>query len=93
MIKNRKKPKAARVESELSRAMEIDSFVNGADQPRKEPLDKNAPRNYKKIALPFNKYEFEVLTKYAEMTNRSKSDFLRVSLLSMAARIETVQNT
>lgn len=47
-------------------------------------VDKEAPRDYKAIRVPFNQYEYETLEKLCQQTNRSKLNMIRHALLIYA---------
>lgn len=64
----------------------IEAFAAGADRERIEKLDTEAPRNYKKINVPFNEYEFNQLERAALKMGRSKLDYIRRSMLEQAKR-------
>jgi uncharacterized protein YpuA (DUF1002 family) len=64
----------------------IAAFAAGADREKIEKLDTEAPRNYKKINVPFNEYEFNQLERAALKMGRSKLDYIRRSMLEQAKR-------
>ena len=47
-------------------------------------VDPNAPRDYKKINVPFNEYEYHRLEKAADKSGRSKLNFIRRAILKAA---------
>jgi hypothetical protein len=68
-------------ETPTTDADRIEAFANQADGGEAKKPDPNAPRNYKKINVPFNEYEFEMLEEAAEKTGRSKLNFIRWAIL------------
>lgn len=71
-------------ETSMSEEDRIEAFANQADGAESKTLDPNAPRNFKKINVPFNEYEFELLETAAEKTGRSKLNFIRWAILNAA---------
>lgn len=69
----------------------IEAFAAGADDlGAVSPLvNKDAARDYKAIRVPFNQYEYEVLEKLCQQTNRSKLNMIRHALLTYAQRDAT----
>ena len=53
----------------------ISDFIDSADNVEK--LNPNAKRDYKKITVPFNQYEYELLDKLATKHGRTKLNFIR----------------
>jgi hypothetical protein len=47
-------------------------------------LNKNAKRDYNAIRVPFNEYEYNELTKGAELSGRSKLNFIRLAILNQS---------
>ncbi|WP_228257518.1 hypothetical protein [Marinobacter sp. NP-4(2019)] len=54
----------------------IEAFANQADGGEAMKADPNAPRDYKKINVPFNEYEYEILEEASEeQGDRSRTFF------------------
>jgi hypothetical protein len=64
-------------------AKQIEDFAAGADGGA-ATLDPAAKRDHKGISMPFNEYEFDLLTKAAAASGRSKLGFIRWAMLEMA---------
>ncbi len=64
-------------ETTSTESRRIEEFANQADGGGRENVNENAPRNYKKINVPFNQYEFERLEEAAEKAGRAKLNFIR----------------
>lgn len=64
----------------------IEEFAAVADgvKTAERQVDKEAPRDYKAIRVPFNQYEYETLEKLCQQTNRSKLNMIRHALLIYA---------
>jgi hypothetical protein len=62
----------------------IEAFANQADGGEVKKADPNAPRDYKKINVPFNEYEYAILEEASDRTGRSKLNFLRWAMLKAA---------
>ena len=71
-------------ETPTTDADRIEAFANQADGGEAMKADPNAPRDYKKINVPFNEYEYEILEEASERTGRSKSNFLRWAMIKAA---------
>jgi hypothetical protein len=63
-----------------------DDFINSADRIEIESysLDPNAKRNYKKINVPFNEYEYNLLNDTAQKLGRTKLNFIRWAISEMS---------
>lgn len=63
-------------------------FINSADNVNIsiEEIDQNAKRDYKKINVPFNQYEYSILEKAAKETGRTKLNFIRWAILETAQK-------
>jgi len=64
----------------------IERFASGADGAPTQNLEPSAPRNYKKINVPFNEYEFHKLEEAAARAGRSKLNYLRWAMLEQTKR-------
>ena len=65
----------------------LDTFIEGAQTQTKQAvsnpsdnLDPNAPRKYKGVAIPFNKYEFDRLDAAVVASGMGKNAFIREAL-------------
>ena len=71
---------------------QIEAFASGAEggkpETQKENLDPNQPRKFKTISVPFNEYEYKQLLKGAELTGRTKLNFMRHAMLSLAKALQ-----
>lgn len=47
-------------------------------------LDKNAKRDFNAIRVPFNEYEYNELIKGADISGRSKLNFIRTAILNQS---------
>jgi hypothetical protein len=69
-------------------AEQIEAFAAGVDgiNLNNNPiaLDPNAPRKFKTISVPFNEYEYDQLLKGANLAGRSKLNFMRYAMLTLA---------
>lgn len=65
---------------------QIETFAAGADGAPTRNLEHSAPRNYKRINVPFNEYEFQKLEEAAQHAGRSKLNYLRWAMLEQARR-------
>lgn len=73
----------------------INDFISSADSEPKEieetqekKLDKNAKRDFNAVKVPFNEYEYLNLEFAAEMTGRSKLNFIRYAILKEAENLK-----
>jgi hypothetical protein len=64
----------------------VEQFIAAADGAPTRNLEPSAPRNHKKINVPFNEYEFQQLEEAAVRAGRSKLNFLRWAMLEQARR-------
>ena len=74
----------------------IEAFAAGADEnppppaavnpapTDTPPVDRQAPRNYKAIRVPFNAYEYGRLEALARRTGRTKLNAIRWAILKLA---------
>lgn len=58
------------------------SFINGADEDQ-AVLDAAAKREFKKINVPFNEFEYRELERLAKKLNRSKLNLIRFAILEL----------
>lgn len=59
----------------------------GEYRPRPSSRDPKAPRKYKTMTIPFNRFEFETLEAAADKAGRAKMDFMRRAMLEYARRV------
>lgn len=59
----------------------VKDFVAGAADEDMRVKDPNAPRNHKKLTIPFNEFEWDLLEKGCELTRRSKFGLIREALI------------
>ena len=85
MVKRREiKPNQPAIKKEEPTAAQVEAFANMADGETKEiVLDKNAPRKFKTISVPFNEYEYEELLKGVNLSGRTKLNFIRYAMLKL----------
>lgn len=74
----RRQPKSSEINKE------IEAFAAGADNTEEQKLDPNAKRDYKSLGIHFNEFEWTALEKASEKSGRSKLNFLRHSMLTLA---------
>ncbi len=71
---------------------QIENFASGVDGGNTEltekNLDKNAPRKFKTISVPFNEYEYEELLKGINLGGRSKLNFVRYAMLKLSKDLQ-----
>ena len=48
-----------------------------------------AKRDYKAVRVPFNRYEYEQLVQGAELTGRSKLNFIRFAILRYSKELQS----
>ena len=65
----------------------IESFGNEADGTT-PPLNPSAKRDFKSIRVPFNEYEYKQLVKGAELSGRSKLNFMRFAMLKLTIELK-----
>jgi hypothetical protein len=90
MVK-RREPKISPLAAERKEptAAEVEAFANKADGVSTEiVLDKNAPRKFKTMTLPFNEYEYEELLKGVNLSDRTKLNFVRYAMLKLAKELQ-----
>jgi len=77
-------------------AEQIEAFADGVDGESNNPtiriLDQNEPRKFKTMSVPFNEYEYDQLLKGAKLTGRSKLNFMRHAMLTMAKELQEEDN-
>ena len=66
----------------------LERFAAGAETKDQPTLNPNAPRDFKAVRLPFNQYEWTRLESACQKTGRSKLNFLRRAMLSLADAVE-----
>ena len=66
----------------------LERFAAGAEAVDVQTLDQNAPRDFKAVRLPFNEYEWSRLEAACQKTGRSKLNFLRRAMLTLADEVE-----
>ena len=79
------KPRQAAA-TNIDREKQVEQFAAAADGAPTQNLEPSAPRNHKKINVPFNEYEFQQLEEAAARTGRSKLNYLRWAMLEQAKR-------
>lgn len=66
-------------------AAQVEAFASGADQqPAAAKPDPDATHDFKGIRVGFNEYEYRILEEASRRTGRSKLNFIRHAVLSMA---------
>ena len=71
----------------LTKDKAIEQFGNQADGATPQ-LDPNAKHDFKSIRVSFNEFEYEKLVKAAELSGRSKVNFIRYAMLKIGAEEE-----
>ena len=67
---------------------QIEAFAAGAEAaPTTQTLDPSAPRNFKALKLGLNEYEYQMLEAASRKTGRSKLNFIRHAVLTMAEKV------
>ncbi len=73
-------------------AEQIEAFAAGVDGESNNPtvrfFDKNAPRKFKTISVPFNEYEYEQLLEGINLSGRTKLNFIRYAMLKLAKEMQ-----
>lgn len=69
----------------------IEEFGASADDSQTQDSVKpiRAKRDYKAVRIPFNRYEYEQLVQGAELTGRSKLNFIRYAILRYAKELQS----
>lgn len=68
---------------------QVEAFAAGAEQVSSQPqLDPNANRDYKGIRVGLNEYEYRILEEASRRTGRSKLNYIRYAILSMAKQLD-----
>lgn len=68
---------------------QVEAFAAGADQQDTPPKpDPEANRDFKGIRVGFNEYEYRILEEASRRTGRSKLNFIRHAVLTMAKQLE-----
>lgn len=68
---------------------QVEAFAAGADQQDTPPqLDPEANRDFKGIRVGFNEYEYRILEEASRRTGRSKLNYIRHAVLTMAKQLE-----
>ncbi len=88
----KKRSVAAAPASEKATEEAIRAFAEGADKDPdyKAKMDPSAPRNGSGIPatnLPFNAYEWDLLTRACEKTSRTKKNFIRMAMIEKAKEV------
>ena len=67
-------------------AAQVEAFASGADQQPAAAAkpDPDATHDFKGIRVGFNEYEYRILEEASRRTGRSKLNFIRHAVLSMA---------
>jgi hypothetical protein len=87
MVKQRTKPPVGAPSQQ-----DLNNFVSGA-QANEQPFnplensDPKAPRKYKAVAIPFNKYEFDRLDAAVHSAGMGKNEFIRAALEAACKKI------
>lgn len=70
---------------------QIEAFAAGAEAaPQVEQtIDPTAPRNFKALKLGLNEYEYQVLEESSRKAGRSKLNFIRHAMLTMAKGMDS----
>ena len=65
---------------------EIEAFAAGAEAAPEieQTIDPTAPRNFKALKLGLNEYEYQILEDASRRAGRSKLNFIRHAMLTMA---------
>jgi len=70
---------------------QVEAFAAGADPvtPSAPELDPTAPRNFKALKLGLNEYEYQILEDASYKVGRSKLNFIRHAILTMAKQMDS----
>lgn len=98
MVKRREPPVIAAQSKIQPTAEQIEAFASKADggavvlTPNAKPaLDANANRDYKAMRVPFNQYEHEQLELGAQLSGRTKLNFMRYAMLKLVKELQDEQ--
>ena len=68
---------------------QVEAFAAGADQQDTQPkLDPEANRDFNGIRVGFNEYEYRILEEASRRTGRSKLNYIRHAVLTLAKQLE-----
>ena len=72
---------------------QVEAFAAGAESETETPViqsvDPTAPRNFKALKLGLNEYEYKILEEASRKAGRSKLNFIRHAMLSMAKEMDS----
>ena len=88
MVKRRTPTASKKQSTRKPTEQEIAAYTAEADGGAwsEEDADPSAKRNYKKILVPFNQYEFRYLEEACKKTRRSKSSLIRWAVIQFAKK-------
>lgn len=71
---------------------QIEAFASGVNGDNSKPiidiLDQNEPRKFKTISVPFNEYEYKQLLEGIKLSSRTKLNFIRYAMLTLAKELQ-----
>lgn len=70
---------------------QVEAFAAGAESapPVVQAIDPTAPRNFKALKLGLNEYEYQILEEASRKAGRSKLNFIRHAMLTMAKEMNS----
>ena len=70
---------------------QVEAFAAGAEsvQQVEQTVDPTAPRNFKALKLGLNEYEYQILENASRSAGRSKLNFIRHAMLTMAKKVDS----
>ena len=70
---------------------QVEAFAAGAESetPVIQSVDPTAPRNFKALKLGLNEYEYQILEEASRKAGRSKLNFIRHAMLTMAKEVDS----
>ena len=70
---------------------QVEAFAAGAETttPVVQTVDPTAPRNFKALKLGLNEYEYQILEEASLKAGRSKLNFIRHAMLTMAKELDS----
>ena len=68
---------------------QVEKFADGAEN-QINTLNKNAIRDFKAIRVPFNEFEYQQLAQGAELSGRTKLNFIRYAILQLSKELQVL---
>jgi hypothetical protein len=67
-------------------SLDMDSFINGANEAISPKLNPKAPRKFKTHTIPMNEYEYQLLTVLAEKYGQTHNGIIRFALKKLSEK-------